>query len=261
MKKDSEEETITITKTTLWQMLTAIFAILFVISLFTAGFGIKGTSANNAQGGTPTAAPSPTQPSPTQPTPTQTYDVNKLDLSNSPYIGDKNAPLTMAFWSDYQCPFCKRFETQTLPTLVKQYVNAGKMRVVFMDFPFLGQDSATAAEYSQSIWRLYPDQYFAWRTAMYTAQDAEGDQGFGDAPSIDKLIQSNFTKMDDAKIKADITANKAKYDAQIQKEQQEGQQNGIRGTPGFIIGTRQIVGAQPLPSFTAAIDAELAKVQ
>jgi len=254
--KNSEEETITITKTAIWQMLTAVFAILFVISLFTGGFGIKGTSANNAQGKTPTAAPTPT---PSQPPVAKTYDVNKLDLSNSPYIGDKNAPLTMAFWSDYQCPFCQRFELQTLQTLVTQYVNTGKLKIVFMDFPFLGQDSATAAEYGQSIWKLYPDQYFAWRTAMYVAQDAEGDQGFGDAPSIDALIQSNFTKMDDAKIKADITANKAAYDAQIQKEQQVGQQNGITGTPGFIVGTQQIVGAQPTAKFTAAIDAELAK--
>ena len=254
-KNSEEEETITLTKTAIWQMLTAVFAILFVISLFTSGFGINGTSTNNAQGKTPTAAPA----APTQPTAAKTYDVNKLDLSKSPYIGDKNAPLTMAFWSDFQCPFCQRFELQTFPTLVTKYVNTGKLKVVFMDFPFLGKDSATASEYSQSIWNLYPDQYFAWRTAMYVAQDAEGDQGFGDAPSIDALIQANFTKMDDAKIKADITTNKATYDAQIQKEQQIGQQNGIKGTPGFIVGTQQIVGAQPLAKFTAAIDAELAK--
>lgn len=114
-------------------------------------------------------------------------DSKNVAIANDPIIGQSNAPITIVFWSDYQCPFCKRFELETLPQIMKDYVDTGKAKIVIMDFPFLGNDSITAGEYGRAIWKLYPDQYFAWRTAMYVAQDQEQDIGFGDADSIDQL--------------------------------------------------------------------------
>lgn len=58
-------------------------------------------------------------------------------------------------------------------------------------------------------------------------------------------------------MKALVAQKKAQYDAEIQAETAEGQKFGIQGTPGFIIGTKAIDGAQPLSSFTTAIDAQL----
>ncbi|MBI2023890.1 thioredoxin domain-containing protein [Candidatus Giovannonibacteria bacterium] len=67
-----------------------------------------------------------------------------VDIKNEPFIGDPNAPVTIAYWSDFQCPFCQRFEQNTLPTLVDQYVKTGKVKIVFKDFQFLGPDSQDA---------------------------------------------------------------------------------------------------------------------
>jgi protein-disulfide isomerase len=194
-------------------------------------------------------------------------DVNVKDvkIDGAPFIGKADAPLTMAFWSDYQCPFCKAVEVggvqgiptaPSIPDIVAKYVDTGKLRIVFKNFAFLGQDSVTAAEYEKAVWALYPDKYFAWRTAMYKAQDEEGDQGFGDAASIDAL-NKKIGGIDAAKVKALVAQKKAQYDAEIQAETAEGQKFGIQGTPGFIIGTKAIDGAQPLSSFTTAIDAQL----
>jgi protein-disulfide isomerase len=128
---------------------------------------------------------------------------------------------------------------------------------VFKDFAFLGNDSITGAEYGRAVWHLYPDQYFAWRTAMYVAQDAEGDVGFGNATTIDALIKAQFPKMDDVAIKSDIAKNKSAYDAAMQADEAEGQSFGITGTPGFITGTTEIDGAQPFSAFQAVIDPQL----
>ncbi len=169
----------------------------------------------------------------------------------------------MAFWSDFQCPYCKAFEVggipqittpAAFPDIVKNYVATGKLKVVFKDFPFLGNDSITAGEYARSIWALYPSQYFAWRTAMYKAQDQEGDQGFGNAATIDTLIKNQFSQISDVAVKADVTKNKAAYDSAMQADEAEGTTFGINGTPGFIIGKTLIAGAEPLAAFTAAID-------
>jgi len=215
-------------------------------------FGLRGTGAAAPAAGT-------TQP-------TVAVNIKDVKSAGEPFIGSANAPVTLAFWSDYQCPFCKAFEVggvagipgdPALPQIIKTYVDTGKVKILFKDFAFLGNDSITAGEYGRSIWKLYPDQFFAWRTAMYTAQDQEGDQGFGNAETIDALIQSKFPTMDGAKIRADIAANKSAYDAAMAADEAEGQHFGIQGTPGFITGTTEIDGAQAFAAFQAAIDAQL----
>ncbi len=180
-------------------------------------------------------------------------DIENVKIDGDPFIGQANAPVTIALWGDYQCPFCKRFEVETLPQIIKNYVDAGKVKVVFMDFTFLGQDSVTAALYSRSVWKLYPSQYFIWRTAVYEAQDEEQDIGFGDAASIDKL-NATISGIDAAKIAADVKANTRAYQTAIDADKAEAQKVGIGATPSFVIGTQVIQGAYPYPTFQAAID-------
>ena len=234
-------------------------AAIVIAGIFIGGCLFFGLSHSNSSNNAAAAAGG-------QAAPAIAVDISKVKIDGEPYIGDANAPVVIAFWSDYQCPYCKAFEVggipqittpAAFPTLVTQYVNTGKVKVVFKDFPFLGNDSITAAEYGHAIWALYPSQYFAWRTAMYKAQDQEGDQGFGNAATIDQLIKNQFSQISDAAVKADIAKNKSKYDAIMQADAAEGSSFGIQGTPGFIIGKTMIAGAQPLSSFTGPIDALL----
>lgn len=196
---------------------------------------------------------------------TPTVNIKDVKTDGDPYIGKADAPVVMAFWADFQCPYCKAVEVgheqipidPAMPDLITKYVDTGKLKIVFKDYPFLGEDSTTGAEYARAVWELYPGEYFAFRTAMYEAQDNEGDQGFGDAVSIDALIRAKLPKIDGAKIQAAVVANKEKYDAALAADRDEGTNFGIQGTPAFIIGTTLIPGAAPLASFTDVIDAEL----
>lgn len=183
-------------------------------------------------------------------------DIKNVKTDGDPFIGAENAPVTIAFWSDFQCPFCKQFELNTFPQIVKDYVDTGKVKVVFMDFTFLGQDSIAAALYSRSVWKLYPNQYYAWRTAMYEAQDEEQDIGFGDAASIDKL-NAKIAGIDAAKVAADVKANASTYQAELDADKAEAAKAGVNATPAVIIGTQVILGAYPYPTFQTAIDALL----
>ncbi len=223
---------------------------VIVAGLFIAGAVMWNGSHTSVPSGTPGAV---------------AVDIKDVATANEPFIGNPNAPVTIAFWSDYQCPYCKAFEVggvaqittpAALPDIIQNYVNAGKVRVIFKDYVFLGNDSLTAAEYGRSIWKLYPDQYFTWRTAMYTAQDEEGDKGFGNAATIDKL-NATISGLDAAKITADVAANKAAYDAEIAADLAEGKKFGIQATPSFIVGKQVIAGAYPYATFQTAIDALL----
>ncbi len=200
-----------------------------------------------------------------QPTPA---NVNVKDVKvgpGDPFIGKADAPVTLAYWSDYQCPFCKAVEVggveginidPSIPNLVREYVDTGKLRIVFKDFAFLGNDSITAALYEHAVWDTYPDKFFAWRTAMFEAQDDEGDQGFGDEASILALIKK-IPGMNADTLKALVAQKKDAYTADQQADREEGARFGISGTPGFITGTQLIAGAESLSVFKKAIDDQL----
>jgi len=212
--------------------------------LFIAGAVMWNGSRPAAPAGSPQAGTAPKA------------DIKNVKTDGDPFIGQANAPVTIAFWSDFQCPFCKSFELNTFPQMVKDYVDTGKVRVVFMDFTFLGKDSTTAALYNRSVWKLYSSQYMAWRIAMYNAQDQEGDQGFGNAASIDKL-DATIASIDAAKVAADVKANTGTYQAAIDADKAEAGKAGVNATPAFVIGTQVILGAYPYPTFQTAIDALL----
>ncbi|MSU74764.1 hypothetical protein EXS57_03240 [Candidatus Kaiserbacteria bacterium] len=187
--------------------------------------------------------------------PSAVVDVKKVNTKDHPFIGQSNAPVTMVFWTDFQCPFCKRFETETLPSIVRDYVEKGKVKVVFLDFSFLGPDSTTAGQYNRAIWKLYPNKYIEWRTAMSKAQDEEHG-GFGNATSIDAL-NATISGIDAARIAADVKTNASTYQAMLDADKAEAQKVGVNATPGFVIGTKSILGAYPYENFKEAIDAAL----
>jgi protein-disulfide isomerase len=186
-------------------------------------------------------------------------DIKNVKTDGDPFIGKADAPITIAFWSDFQCPFCKKFELETFPSIVKDYVDSGNVKIVFKDVVFLsprmGMDSLTAVLYGQSVWKLYPESYLEWRMAMFVAQDEEGG-GFGDAASIEKL-NATIRGIDAAKVAEDVKTNMDAYTQVANATTAEAQKLGVNATPSLIIGTQIIAGAYPYPTFKTAIDALL----
>lgn len=198
--------------------------------------------------------------------PTQAVNIKDVKTDGEPYIGQANAPVTLAFWSDYQCPFCKAVEVggvqgittpAAIPDVIKEYVDTGKVKIVFKDFQFLGQDSIDDGEYARAIWALYPSQFYAWRTAMYTQQPEENSLSEADNKAHVEKVTQSIAGIDLSKVEANIAANKTAYDTAMNADMQEGENFGITGTPGFITGTTEIDGAQSLSAFQAAIDPQL----
>ena len=220
---------------------------IIAAGLIIAGAVIFAPKLNSKQGetanisGNPPAAPS--------------VNIKDVNLNGEPYIGSPQAPVVMAYWSDYQCPFCARFETQTLPALKTQYVDTGKLRIVFKDLQFLGPDSKTAALLGRAIWQAYPDKYFAWRQKMYEDQGTENSGWVG--TKADSIASS--LGMDVKKLNQLVSQNNSSYSQAIDNDYSEGNKFGIQSTPSFVLGTQLVVGAQPLSAFTQIINSELGK--
>jgi protein-disulfide isomerase len=162
----------------------------------------------------------------------------------------------MAYWFDYQCPFCQRLEQTVMPGLIKDYVNSGMLKIVFKDYVFLGQDSETAALAARAVWETAPDKFYEWHQAMFAHQDQE-NAGWGSKNDILELTKT-IAGIDAAKIDQLMTSKAADYDKVIQGDGYEGSMMGISGTPGAIVGKQLIVGAQVYAQFKQAVDMTLA---
>lgn len=70
---------------------------------------------------------------------TKPVDINSLlravSVDDDPVLGDSNAPITIVEFSDYQCPYCKRSFVQTIPSIKSNYIDNGKVKLVYRDFP------------------------------------------------------------------------------------------------------------------------------
>ncbi len=178
-------------------------------------------------------------------------------IGNDPFIGSPTAPLTLYYWRDFQCPFCKQFDTETLPALVSAYVDTGKLRIVFKDYVFLGTGSVTAAAISHAVWNAAPAQYYAWQNAVFSGQGSEGS-GWATAANL-LSIAGSVPGIPTSTVAALAARNASAYQAAATADYLDAQRLGIQGTPGFWLDGQAFTGAQPLGFFEQIINADLAQ--
>ncbi len=225
--------------------------------IFSGGMGGPAQVADNNQGAQGDNQPSQGGQGNNQPS----VNIEDVDTEGEPFIGSQDAPVTMAYWFDYQCPFCKRFEQQTLSQLKKQYVDKGDLRIVFKDFAFLGPHSEQGALVSNAVWNTVKDSnssaWFEFQSAALENQDGE-NSGWGSEEDMLALLE-NINGVTRAQVEQNLEQNRDQYKQEINADRQEGQQNGVQGTPGFVLEDRSISGAQPVQVFGQMIEEYLNK--
>ncbi len=240
-------------KANLFPIFAIIITILIIIG--TIFFVISRRSSTYTQ---PKNYPLAATTSVTPSTPsTSGVNIDRVKIANEPFIGNPKAPVTIALWFDYQCPFCKRLEENTMPSIISNYVNTGKVKVVFKDFAFLGPDSQTASLVARAVWATAPNKFYEWYSAMYTKQDGE-NSGWGNKADILALTKT-IPGINLAKVEQLLATNSSKYQQEIAADKAQASSFGINGTPALIIGKHLVVGAQPFSVIKPLIDAQLGK--
>jgi protein-disulfide isomerase len=221
-----------------------IAAIIIAVALLVSHFG-QATQAvtANGQGAAPAVA----------------VNIANVKTTGEPYVGNANAPVTMALFFDYQCPFCKQLDTTVTPQLYTNYVQTGKLKIVFKDFEFLGPDSMTGAEFARAVWQAYPNQFYAWYQAVFAAQGQESEVAEASYLPGLETITATIPGIDVTKVVALMNQNKTTYDAAINADRTEGAADGVQGTPSIIIGKTLLDGAQNYSAVAALVDAQLKK--
>jgi protein-disulfide isomerase len=164
------------------------------------------------------------------------------------FKGQPNAPVTVIEYSDFQCPFCGAFATSQELAIDSAYVETGKIKFVYHDYPLPQHGNAVPAAQAA---RCAGDQNAFW--SMHDMLFANQDQWSESAQPIPQFIAyAEQLKLDRAAFASCMSSGK--HAAAIAKAQQEGDQIRIPGTPTFVIDGKQYE-AQELQS---AIDAALA---
>lgn len=183
----------------------------------------------------------------------------KISSDDDPVIGNQDAPITIIEFSDFQCPFCARFQTQTLPLILEQYVETGKVKFVFRDFPIQNSHpnampaavASECADEQNKFWE-YHDMLF----------ENQGTWNKMDFTSVITIFKEFATELELNQEQFNSCLDSGKYVNEINNDLTDGRNYEVTGTPGFFIGNENIGfvkvnGAQPFEVFRGIIDSQL----
>ncbi len=216
-----------------WQVATFTLLVLLIASVVTDGFADlqAGSNAPVAAGGGGAA---------------QKVVLPPIPDPDAQAKGDADAFVVIQEWSDFQCPFCARFAADTLPSIMEQYVDNGKVRFEYHHFPLSFHPQAMKAAVASEcageqgkFWGMH-DKIFAGQATLADTSYATWATELG---------------LDSGKFSSCVSSGK--FDSAIQKDMATGQAAGISGTPGFLINGKLVSGAQPFSVFEQIIEAEL----
>ncbi|MFH1276388.1 MAG: thioredoxin domain-containing protein [Candidatus Woesearchaeota archaeon] len=200
----------------------------------TSGTGPTGAVVGQPSAVAPSAAPS-----------APVVDMVAL-MDDDAVEGNPNAPVTIVEFSDYECPFCGRFYSQTYGQLKAKYIDTGKVKLVFRDFPLSfhaqAQKAAEAAECAGE-----QDKYYEMHDLLFEKGVSGGVNAFKSYAAELGLDTTAFNTCLDS----------GQMASEIRKDFSDGSRAGVKGTPAFFINGKLLSGAQPIQAFEQLIEAEL----
>ncbi|GAB4411011.1 MAG: thioredoxin domain-containing protein [Anaerolineae bacterium] len=163
------------------------------------------------------------------------------------FQGDENAPVTLIEFGDFNCGYCAKWAHETLPLINEKYIKTGKVRMAYVHYPILGDDSMTAAEGAECA--SQQDKFWDYHNTLYV------HRGIGFTPA-------NLTQL-----ATDLGLDKATFEqclanfpdrTSLEEDIRLAQVMGVRGTPAFLVNGVPLAGAYPYEDFERVIEGILA---
>jgi protein-disulfide isomerase len=164
-------------------------------------------------------------------------------------LGSASAPVTIEIFSDFQCPMCKRFHEETVPLLMRDFVAAGKVRIVSREFPLNIPDhkySRQAANYATAAARI--GKYDAVANVLFHTQESWGLSG-----KVWETVASVLTPDQQKKVQALV--GDAGVLAEVESDYAYAVASGINGTPTLFISR----GSRRYPASGGVLEYSLLK--
>jgi protein-disulfide isomerase len=244
VEPQNHENTITFKRSHFYSVLTVLaFAVGVLLGYVVWGYQPEGSQqAQTAQTAAQPAGPTEVAAQATEEPKFIRYDI---PTEGFPALGPADAPITIVEFSDYQCPFCRRWHDEVYEPLLAAY--PGQIRMVYRHLPLtsIHPDAQAAAEAAMCAGDQ--DAYWPFHNKLFSS-DSLSEQTFVQYAQELSLNMDQFQSC--------ITDRK--YKEAVEKDSDFAVNLGVRSTPTFFINGLAIVGAQPLEVFQQVIDKELA---
>lgn len=191
---------------------------------------------------------------------TTTGNLEEATIDDDPMLGSEDAQVTIIAFSDYQCPFCRKFETESFPSIKENFIDTGKVRFVYRDFPLPFHAAAEiSAEAAHCAGEFSDEAYWAMHDKIVAEQNIL-DSGSATG-AVTKTVDYGAAELKQwaKSLGYDISSclDSGKYKDEVAKDLADGQASGVQGTPTFFINGQLISGAQPYSVFESAINSAL----
>lgn len=247
MAEEQEKRTINLT--------TPILVVLLVAASFLAGSFWTKLKVSDSEEGTAETEKQAVQTSPAAQQPEikvlGAEDLQKIEASGGAEKGNPNAPITIVEFSEYQCPYCKRYVDDAYQQIFEEY--GDQVRYLFRDYPLsIHQHAKEMAEAARCAGDQ--GQYWQMHDRLFEKQSE-----WSAANEIDSLVTGYASSLGLNTSEFNACLNSDKHFQAINDDVSLGQSVGVSGTPSFFVNGRMLVGAQPFSAFKDIIDAELNK--
>jgi len=204
------------------KVLAAAAAVIAVAAVAAAlAFALTGGSSSN---------PSTTSSSSTLPDAASAVSLFKGIPQRGNVIGKANAPVTLVEYIDLQCPICRAFETEVMPTIVPRFVRSGKVQVIARPIAFIGPDSVRGRLAALAAARQ--NRFFDFSQLLYDNQGTENTGWLDDdfvRAAFASLPGLNVAAAEKARTQTAIADEANRYDTQADADK-------VRGTPTILVG-------------------------
>jgi protein-disulfide isomerase len=226
------------------------------IAFLVASAGCKG--AENARANTPpaTTASSTTPAADAAPAPAASAasatDPLVTHADSARIRGNPSAKVWMIIASDFQCPYCKMWHDSSDQTIRREYIDNGKVRLAFVNFPINShQNAIPAAEYAMCA--AAQDKFWQAHDSLFASQEKWA--GLPDAgPTLERIVISAGVEAEALR----SCVSKHKMLPLIEADREKASRAGVRATPSFFVGSQLLEGVIPIADLRKALDAALA---
>ncbi|MEC1522294.1 DsbA family protein [Neobacillus niacini] len=168
----------------------------------------------------------------------------EIDYSNQPFLGEESAPVSIVEFGDYKCPNCKNFTDNVVPLIVKEFVDTGRAKFYYFNYPFINVDSDRTAKFSEAVYHeLGNEKFWEFHELIYDKQPEDTRYEKIDVFTEEFLTETLEEMATEEEVKKVVAYfdTKAPEDA-WKSDEALGGKLGVSGTPTIFVNGKRFDG-------------------
>lgn len=157
-----------------------------------------------------------------------------LDTSGQPLKGDEDAPVTVVEFGDYKCPACKDFHESVVPEIESQFIESGDAAFHYVHYPFLSEDSTTAAEFSEAVYgELGDEAFWSFHDTLFANQPQNEGGDYFNQERLTELLQTTASEEEVTTVVEAFESGA--YEENVENDRSMAEDLGVNSTPSVFV--------------------------